>query len=78
MSPTLDSFVVECIEQMLEHARLAAKPRWTSELIEEVSELAKVTVVEADDLCAKPLKLGLNEDSATLILPLHRAHSVAS
>ncbi|CAM9891726.1 unnamed protein product [Sphacelaria rigidula] len=64
-SPTIDHSVVDIIEQMPEHALLAAEPSM-AEVKEAVGKLANGRSVGTDNMCGELLKLGRTDDSAIL------------
>ena len=64
-SPTLDASILDGIEQLPEHAPLAAAPTM-EEVKEAVGKLGNGKAVGVDNVCGELLKLGLSENSAIL------------
>ena len=64
-SPTLDASILDGIEQLPEHAPLAAEPT-VEEVKEAVGKLGNGKAVGVDNVCGELLKLGLSENSAIL------------
>ena len=64
-SPTLDASILDGIEQLPEHAPLAAEPTM-EEVKEAVGKLGNGKAVGVDNVCGGLLKLGLSENSAIL------------
>ena len=64
-SPTLDASILDGIEQLPEHASLAAEPTM-EEVKEAVGKLGNGKAVGVDNVCGELLKLGLSENSAIL------------
>ena len=64
-STTLDASILDGIEQLPEHAPLAAAPTM-EEVKEAVGKLGNGKAVGVDNVCGELLKLGLSENSAIL------------
>ena len=64
-SPTLDASLLDGIEQLPEHAPLAAEPTM-EEVKEAVGKLGNGKAVGVDNVCGELLKLGLSKNSAIL------------